>query len=242
MSVAGATGVLRIHTGWPAGEGGIDAAAQGAAAALCAACPSLVFLALFTYRPSCACWSTRCSRQAARHGRGRVLRGIGQLLTKVFADPAFRQAALNNLVYALGVLIPTLVLALAFALAVQRSTRLSAVLRTIFFSVAGAVGCGGLAVLLHLPAGIGLFDSISPSSACNGPNWLWQLRYRAVVGDRPHGVEERRLLHAVLYRRPQNIPRDTVEAAMIDGANAWQRRASSSCRRSLTTAFVTVIA
>ena len=29
----------------------------------------------------------------------------------------------------------------------------------------------------------------------------------------------------------QNVPRDTIEAAMIDGANAWQRLPSSSCRR-----------
>ncbi len=42
----------------------------------------------------------------------------------------------------------------------------------------------------------------------------------------------------------QNVPRDTIEAAMIDGANAWQRGcASSSCRRwRSTTAFVVVIA
>src|SRR5438552_2735352 len=94
--------------------------------------PSLLFLALFTYLPV-----VRVAIESLYdkpHGTGAAVSfvGLGNY-AKVLGDPAFQKAALNNLIYAVGVLVPTLVLALAFALAVQRSTRFAAVLRTVFF-------------------------------------------------------------------------------------------------------------
>src|SRR5262245_13644777 len=120
--------------------------------------PSLVFLALFTYLPV-----VRVAIESlydTPHGTGAAVSfaGLGNY-AKVLADPAFRQAAANNLVYAVGVLVPTLVLALAFALAVQRSTRFSAVLRTVFFfpSLVPLVAAASLFFFIFLPR-IGLLD------------------------------------------------------------------------------------
>ena len=97
----------------------------------------------------------------------------------VLADPAFQQALVNNLVYALGPLVPTLVLALLFALAVQRSTRLATVLRTIFFfpSLVPLVAAASLFFFIFLP-GVGLLDFHLGKLGLSGPNWLerfgWQ--------------------------------------------------------------------
>jgi sn-glycerol 3-phosphate transport system permease protein len=134
--------------------------------------PSLLFLALFTYLPVVRV--TIESLYDKPHGTGAAATfvGLGNY-ARVFADPAFRQAALNNLIYAVGVLVPTLVLALAFALAVQRSTRLSTLLRTVFFfpSLAPLVAAASLFFFIFLP-GVGLLDYYLAKLGIRGPNWL----------------------------------------------------------------------
>ena len=148
MSLAGTTGILD----------GIQAAAVPVRRrrlrllpyALLA--PSLLFLVLFTYLPVARVLVELFYDKPHGTGAATTFVGLGNY-AKVLADPAFRQAALNNLVYAVGVLVPTLVLALAFALA---RAALDAIFgraaHGVLLSVAGAAGGGGLAVLLHLPA------------------------------------------------------------------------------------------
>ena len=113
--------------------------------------PSLLLLAAFTYLPIVrVAWESLHDKP---HGtRESLFVGLGNYAA-LFSDKAFTQSVVNNLVYAVGTVPPSMVLALLFALAVQRSTRLNAVLRALLLlPVAGAAGRGGLAVLLHLPA------------------------------------------------------------------------------------------
>jgi sn-glycerol 3-phosphate transport system permease protein len=205
--------------------------------------PSLLFLALFTYLPV-----VRVAIESlydTPHGTGAApsFVGLGNY-AKVLADPAFRQAALNNLVYAVGVLVPTLVLALAFALAVQRSTRFSAVLRTVFFfpSLVPLVAAASLFFFIFLP-GVGLLDYYLGKIGIHGPNWLGDsdIALWSVIG---LTVWKNAGYYMLFYIAGlQNVPRDAVEAAMIDGANAWQRlRFVLLPALAPTTAFVTVIA
>ena len=206
--------------------------------------PSLLFLALFTYLPV-----ARVSVEALYdkpHGLGAApahFVGLGNF-ARVLADPAFRQAALNNLVYSVGTLIPTLVLALAFALAVQRSTKLSAVLRTVFFfpSLVPLVAAASLFFFIFLP-GIGLLDYYLAKIGLSGPNWLgdsdvalWSVIALTVWKNAGY--------YMLFYIAGlQNIPRDTIEAALIDGANAWQRLRYVILPALMpTTSFVVVIA
>ena len=163
---------------------------------------------------------------------------------KVLADPAFRQAAANNLVYALGTLIPSLVLALSFALAVQRSTRLSSVMRTIFFfpSLVPLVAAASLFFFIFLP-NAGLLDYYLAKLGVSGPNWLGDsdVALWSVIG---LTVWKNAGYYMLFYIAGlQNIPRDTVEAALIDGANAWQRLRFILLPALMpTTSFVVVIA
>ena len=173
----------------------------------------------------------------------RLSSGLGNY-AKVLADPAFRQAAFNNLVYAVGVLVPTLVLALAFALAVQRSTRFSAVLRTVFFfpSLVPLVAAASLFFFIFLPR-VGLLDYYLAKIGLQGPNWLGDsdVALWSVIG---LTVWKNAGYYMLFYIAGlQNVPRDTIEAAMIDGANAWQRlRFVILPALAPTTAFVVVIA
>ncbi len=205
--------------------------------------PSLLLLALFTYLPI-----ARVAIEAlyhTPHGTGAAVTfvGIGNY-ARVLADPAFRQAVVNNLVYAVGTLVPTLALALAFALAVQRSTRFAAVLRTVFFfpSLVPLVAAASLFFFIFLP-GVGLLDYYLTKLGLQGPNWLGNsdVALWSVIG---LTVWKNAGYYMLFYIAGlQNIPRDTIEAAMIDGANAWQRlRYVILPALATTTAFVFVIA
>ena len=206
--------------------------------------PSLLFLGLFTYLPVIRVIIE--SLYDHPHGTGAVTAtfvGLGNY-AKVLADPAFRQAALNNLIYAVGTLVPTLALALAFALAVQRSTRFSAVLRTVFFfpSLVPLVAAASLFFFIFLP-GIGLLDYYLAKIGINGPNWLGDsdIALWSVIG---LTVWKNAGYYMLFYIAGlQNIPRDTIEAALIDGANAWQRLRYVILPALVpTTSFVLVIA
>jgi sn-glycerol 3-phosphate transport system permease protein len=205
--------------------------------------PSLLFLVLFTYLPI-----VRVAVEALYHtphgtGAAATFVGLGNY-ARVLADPAFRQAVVNNLVYAVGTLVPTLVLALAFALAVQRSTRFSSVLRTVFFfpALVPLVAAASLFFFIFLP-GLGLLDYYLAKIGIDGPNWLGDsdVALWSVIG---LTVWKNAGYYMLFYIAGlQNIPRDTVEAAMIDGANGWQRlRFVILPALAPTTAFVFVIA
>jgi sn-glycerol 3-phosphate transport system permease protein len=206
--------------------------------------PSLLLLGLFTYLPVVRVVVE--SLYDHPHGTGvaaATFVGLGNF-ARVLADPAFRQAALNNLVYALGTLIPTLVLALAFALAVQRSNRFSAVLRTVFFfpSLVPLVAAASLFFFIFLP-GVGLLDYYLARIGITGPNWLGDsdVALWSVIG---LTVWKNAGYYMLFYIAGlQNISRDTIEAALIDGANAWQRLRYVMLPALLpTTSFVVVIA
>ena len=205
--------------------------------------PSLLFLGLFTYLPVARVVVESLYDKPHGTGAATSFVGLGNY-ARVLSDPAFHKAALNNLVYAVGVLVPTLVLALAFALAVQRSTRFSAVLRTVFFfpSLVPLVAAASLFFFIFLP-GVGLLDYYLAKLGLHGPNWLGDsdVALWSIIG---LTVWKNAGYYMLFYIAGlQNVPRDTVEAAMIDGANAWQRlRFVILPALAPTTAFVTVIA
>ena len=205
--------------------------------------PSLLLLALFTYLPVIRVIID--SLYISRHGSGEPARFAGPAnFRSVLSDPAFHQALINNLVYALGTLVPTIVLALLFALAVQRSTRLAALLRTVFFfpSLVPLVAAASLFFFIFLP-GLGLLDYHLAKLGLSGPNWLGDsdVALWSIIG---LTVWKNAGYYMLFYIAGlQNIPGDTVEAAMIDGANALQRLWYVILPAlAPTTAFVVVIA
>ena len=78
---------------------------------------------------------------------------------RLFADAHFATAVRNNLVYAVGTIIPSLTLALLFALALRESTRLSGILRALIVLplLIPLVAAASLFIFIFLP-GAGLLD------------------------------------------------------------------------------------
>ncbi len=111
--------------------------------------PSLVFLVLFTYWPVAeVVWDA--THEVTRRGTRFV--GLANFAA-LFADPTFQRALLNNALYAIGTVVPSLVLALAFALALNGAGRVRALMRALFFLpvMIPLVAAAALFLFLFLP-------------------------------------------------------------------------------------------
>jgi sn-glycerol 3-phosphate transport system permease protein len=204
--------------------------------------PSLLLLAAFTYLPIVrVAWESFYDQP---HGAPASLFVGWRNYSDLFADKAFLQAVINNLVYAVGTVPASMALALLFALALQRSGRVNAVMRALllFPSMVPLVAAASLFFFIFLP-GVGLFDYYLGKLGMRGFNWLgdpdvalWSLVAITVWKNAGY--------YMLFYLAGlQTLPGDVLEAATIDGANGWQRlRHVIVPLLAPTTSFVLVIA
>lgn len=131
--------------------------------------PSLVFLVLFTYWPI----ASATLRALVEQQFGQAPRwGFGNF-TRLFADDRFATAVVNSVLYAVGTIGPSLVLALGFALALRESGRLNSLLRTILVMplLIPLVAAAALFTFILLPGG-GLLDWHLAKLGVGASNWL----------------------------------------------------------------------
>ncbi len=204
--------------------------------------PSLLMLAAFTYWPIVrVAWESLHDKP---HGtRESLFVGLGNY-SALFADKAFTQSVVNNLVYAAGTVPASMALALLFALALQRSTRFNAVVRALllFPSMVPLVAAASLFFFIFLP-GVGLLDHYLAKLGLRGANWLGDpdIALWSLIGIT---IWKNAGYYMLFYLAGlQTLPGDVLEAATIDGANGWQRlRHVIVPLLAPTTAFVLVIA
>ncbi len=204
--------------------------------------PSLLLLAAFTYLPIVrVAWDSLHDKV---HGSSTTLFVGLRNYTDLFADQAFVQSVINNLVYAVGTVPPSMALALLFALALQRSGRINSVMRALllFPSMVPLVAAASLFFFIFLP-GVGLFDYYLAKLGLRGPNWLGDpdVALWSLIGIT---IWKNAGYYMLFYLAGlQTLSSDVLEAATIDGANGWQRlRHVIVPLLAPTTAFVLVIA
>ncbi|HEY6979709.1 sugar ABC transporter permease [Reyranella sp.] len=204
--------------------------------------PSLALLAGFTYLPIVrVVWDSLRDRPLGRLAS--VFVGFGNY-AGLLSDHAFMKAVVNNLIYAFGTVPLSMVLALLFALALQRSTRVNSMLRALvlFPSMVPLVAAASLFFFIFLP-GVGLFDYYLGKIGVRGANWLGDpdIALWSLIGIT---VWKNAGYYMLFYLAGlQTLPGDVLEAATIDGANTWQRlRHVIVPLLAPTTAFVLVIA
>ncbi len=182
--------------------------------------PSAVFLLAFTYWPVLqvviGSLTVRTFGSAAHWGYGNYAR--------LFADVHFAIAVRNNLVYAGGTIVPSLVLALVFALGLRESTRFTAVLRTLMVLplLIPLVAAASLFIFIFLPGG-GLLDHYLARLGFAENNWLGDpsLALGSIIAIT---VWKNTGYYMLFFLAGlAGIPQDLLDAAKIDGANAVQR-------------------
>jgi sn-glycerol 3-phosphate transport system permease protein len=204
--------------------------------------PSLLLLAAFTYAPILRVAWESLYDQGHATGRSPFV-GLGNY-TALFADKAFGQSVVNNLIYAAGTVPLSMALALLFALAAQRATRFNAFIRVLllFPSMIPLVAAAALFFFIFLP-GVGLFDYYLAKIGVRGANWLGDpdVALWSLIGIT---VWKNAGYYMLFYLAGlQTLPGDVLEAATIDGCNGWQRLRYVIVPLLVpTTAFVLVIA
>jgi sn-glycerol 3-phosphate transport system permease protein len=184
--------------------------------------PSLVLLAAFTYMPILrVLWESLYETSHATAKSAFV--GLSNYAA-LFSDRSFTQSVINNLVYAIGTVPISMALALLFALALQRSSRVNSMLRALllFPSMIPLVAAASLFFFIFLP-GVGLADYYLGKIGLRGLNWLgdpdvalWSLIAITVWKNAGY--------YMLFYLAGlQTLPGEVLEAATIDGANGWQR-------------------
>jgi sn-glycerol 3-phosphate transport system permease protein len=202
--------------------------------------PSLFFLLLFTYWPLVevvrGSLSERQFGGAARWGFGNYAR--------LFADPRFGRAAWNNAVYAAGTILPSLALALLFAVGLAASTRVNAMLRALLVMpmFIPLVAAAALFLFIFLPGG-GLLDHYLAYVGLQSGNWLGDpdLALPAII---VITVWKNTGYYMLFFLAGlAGIPGELHEAAILDGAGAWRRfRSVTLPMLGPTLGFVAVIA
>jgi len=182
--------------------------------------PAFTFLAAFTYWPVLRVLgeSLLVGRFAGQHAPGL------DNYRRLFADPHFAHAAWNNAEYAVGTIVPSLVLALLFALALRDTNRFTTVLRTFLVMplMIPLVAAAALFSFILLP-GEGLLDYYLAKFGVPAINWLGDtdLALGSVVAIT---VWKNTGYYMLFFLAGlTGVPQDLLDAATIDGAGAWRR-------------------
>jgi sn-glycerol 3-phosphate transport system permease protein len=182
--------------------------------------PSLVLLCAFTYWPVIGV--TLRSLTQKRFGQTASW-GLDNFV-RLFADPHFANAARNTIAFAAGTILPSLALALLFALALREHGRLTAALRTILVMplLIPLVAVAALFVFIFLPGG-GLLDFYLAKLGVAQTNWLGDpdLALGAIIAIT---IWKNTGYYMLFFLAGlAGIPEEYHEAARIDGAGAVTR-------------------
>ena len=202
--------------------------------------PSAVFLIAFTYWPIL---HVLADSFAERRFRGVAHAGWGNY-ARLFADPRFGHAVLNNLLSAVGTIVPSVTLALGLALALRETAWFATVLRTIVALplLLPLVAAASLFIFIFLP-GAGLLDHYLAPLGFAETNWLGDpsLALGSIVAIT---IWKNTGYYMLFFLAGlAGIPGELLEAAKIDGAGATRRFVHVTLPLlGPTLAFVTIIA
>lgn len=204
--------------------------------------PSLLFLLPFTLWPAANVIYRSFLLHDMAHPQPRFA-GL-QNYAAVFANPVFWKVVRNTLLYALGTVPVSIVLALLLAIAVNRRLRFTGLYRTALFypTVLPTIGAAAIWLFVYVP-NLGLADRFLALFGVNSHRWL---------GD-PHLVLPALALIAVWKQTGyfmvfylaglQTLPPEVFEAADLDGAGGLRKLISLTVPLLLsTTVFVSTVA
>lgn len=183
--------------------------------------PSAVLLILFTYKPLIqAAVGSVYDYRANAAGQFVGLENFIRLLH----DPAFTAACINNIIYVVFTVVPSLAIGLFFAVLLKANTPMNRWLRSIFFfpSLVPLVAAAALWSFIFLP-GVGLLDHyLSYFIHASQHNFLGEestaLAVLIIISIWKYAGYYMLFFLAGL----QSIPDDALEAAHIEGASPWQ--------------------
>ena len=184
--------------------------------------PSLIVLAAFTVYPMVqAAYLSFTNYNLIRAAQWVGLDNYAEL----FHDPAFWNAFSNTVIYALVVTPVTVILALAFAVFLDRQFVGRAFVRTaIFLPFIVSLGIIAIAWAFLLDPNIGLISFVLSQVGIVSNQGVLSDPNGAMPAVMFVGIWKNVGFYMVIYLAGlQSIPEELREAARLDGANSWQR-------------------
>lgn len=144
--------------------------------------------------------------------------------SRLLQDQIFRQT-IGNILFYVAMYIPTMViLSLLVALALNRKMPGMKVYRAIFYlPVISSTVAASTVWMWLFNQNYGIIDQILGFVGINGPNWLYEVNYAMiaiVIVTVWQGIGGNMIIYMAGL---QGIPEYLYEAALLDGANGWQR-------------------
>ena len=166
-----------------------------------------------------ACSSTRSTSAPPRRRRSASSASTTSVRA---ADPAFTGAVVNNLVYAAGTAVPSIGLALLFALALSRTNAVTSALRAALFlpALIPMVAASALFLSISLP-NVGLLDHYIGRPAAGGAELARRPRYRTYAIMVITVWKNAGYYMLLFLAGLQAVPEDVTEAAHLDGAGPF---------------------
>ena len=204
--------------------------------------PALFFLVLFTYYPMLqVLWDSFFFQEYGADAPSFV--GFDNY-RRLFEDPDFSNAVKNNLIYALGTVIPSLALGLGLALALVESSPFKRFARSLFFfpTLVPLIAAAALWIFVYFPH-IGLLDYYLGKIGVDSTDWLGDpdiALYSLMI----LAIWKNAGFYMLFYIAGlQGIGEEYYEAADLEGASYFQRlRYITLPLLGPTTAFVFIIA
>jgi len=183
--------------------------------------PTLIILALFLYYPVID--NFRLATLLARLGTPRTVFVCVDNFTRLFQEDYY-QVVFNTFVISGGIVVIGLVISLAIAYLAFQEVRGASIYRTLLiwpYAVSPAVA--GIIFLVMFDPVAGVINHLIELLGGTGLEWIkdpWLGRFTIIAAS-----IWKMLGYNVLFYLAglQNVPKDLLEAAAIDGANAWQR-------------------
>ncbi|MFQ5341355.1 MAG: carbohydrate ABC transporter permease, partial [Anaerolineae bacterium] len=188
--------------------------------------PTAVFVALFTAWPTVRVFYQSLFRQRLNIARFRepAFVGLGNY-ADLFASADFHKVLVNTLLYVVGTVPVSILLAFALALLVNRRLRGVGLLRLAFFypTVLPMVSAATIWMFFFTPD-YGLFNTSLQFLGYRGPqNWTANPNL-ALLTVMIVAIWKNAGYYMLFYLAGlQNLPSDVFEAAALDGANWWQQ-------------------
>jgi sn-glycerol 3-phosphate transport system permease protein len=182
--------------------------------------PSLLFLVAFTYWPMAQVLEGSFRDQAFGSAASW---GVGNY-ARLFADPHFGRAALNNVLYAASTIAPSLILALGFALALRETNLFTMAARTLVVLplLIPLVAAAALFTFVFLP-GEGLLDWYLAPFGLRAVNWLGSPSLALAAVSAITVWKNTGYYMLFFLAGLAGVPQDLLDAARIDGARALAR-------------------
>ena len=182
--------------------------------------PALIFLLTFTH------WPILATLFSSIYDPGTAMRPPRFLGMDNYAalavDPVFRKALVNNLIYALFTVIPSVALSLAMALAVNGNLPFRGALRLSFFTptILPMVAAANIWLFFYTPE-IGLVNRTLALAGIAGPNWLGD-SHTALPAMIILAIWKESGFFMIFYLAAlQGIPSQYAEAASLEGAGPF---------------------